>query len=75
VSASEQVGTTKSVVAGTSISLTCGRSSLVLEASGKITMAIEGGSSVVLADKNATITAPSGGVVVIQGGPEVHLNP
>jgi len=75
LSASEQVGVSKSVVAGTSISLTCGRSSLVLEASGKITMAIEGGSSVVLADKNTTVTAPSGGVVIIQGGPEVHLNP
>jgi type VI secretion system secreted protein VgrG len=74
-SQSEQVATDKSVVAGTSISLKCGRSSLVLEASGKITMAIEGGASVVLADKNATVTAPSGGVVVIQGGPEVHLNP
>lgn len=32
----EQVGTTKSVTAGTKISITCGAASIVLESSGKI---------------------------------------
>lgn len=75
ISSSEQVMLSKSVIAGTSISLRCGRSSLVLEASGKITLAVDGGASVVLDDKNATVSAPGGGSVVLQGGPDVHLNP
>lgn len=71
----EQVGMTKAVTVGESITFTCGRTSLVMEAAGKITLAIAGGARVVLDDKNALVEAAAGGAVVVKGGPEVHLNP
>jgi type VI secretion system secreted protein VgrG len=71
----ETVGKTKTVKVADKIEIVCGKSSATLEKEGKITWAIEGGASIVLDDKNITIQAGDGGVVVIQGGPDVHVNP
>jgi type VI secretion system secreted protein VgrG len=73
--ASEQVGMMKTVTAGTSIAFSCGASSLVLEASGKIILAVAGGGSIVLEGKDAMVASGEGGSVFVIGGPDVHVNP
>ncbi len=75
MTSTEEIGVAKTVVAGQKIEVVCGRSRLVLEQAGKITWEITGGAKIVLDDKNVNITAGEGGTVVIQGGPEVHVNP
>ncbi len=75
MSQSEQVGMTKKVNVGDKIDVVCGKASLSMEKAGRITWAIEGGASIVLEDKNIFITAGDGGLVVLKGGPEVHVNP
>jgi type VI secretion system secreted protein VgrG len=72
---SESVGVAKSVTVGETLSIVVGLASLSLEASGKITLAIADGASVVLDGQNVNVTAPSGGTVTIVGGPLVDINP
>jgi type VI secretion system secreted protein VgrG len=71
----EQIGLTKKVDVGEKLELVCGKSSIKMEKEGRITLAIEGGATVVLDDKSIVVAAAAGGVVVVQGGPNVHINP
>ena len=71
----ETVGMTKTVTVGQKLEMVCGKAKVALEAAGKITWEIDGGAKIVLEDKNITLTAGDGGTVVIQGGPDVHVNP
>ncbi len=57
------------------IVMTCGKATVTMESAGKITLAIDGGASIVLDDKNVNITAGGGGTVTIVGGPMVDINP
>ncbi len=74
-SQSESVATTKTVKAGDKIEIVCGKAKLTMEASGRIVWEIEGGASIELAGKDVLVTAGGGGVVVVKGGPNVHINP
>lgn len=71
----ETVGTTKTVTVGQKVTVTCGKASLTLDAAGQITWAIEGGATIVMKDKDIVLKSGGGGKIVLEGGPEVHLNP
>jgi len=72
---SETVGISKTVTVGEKIEMVCGKAKVVFEKAGKITWEIDGGAKIVLDDKNITIKAGGGGTVVIEGGPDVQVNP
>jgi type VI secretion system secreted protein VgrG len=72
----ESVGLNKSVTVGKELQMTCGQTKVTMEASGKITWAVEGGgASIMLDGVNVHITAGAGGTVTIIGGPLVDINP
>jgi len=69
------VGKTETVTVGDKYELVVGKAKLVLEKAGKITLATGDGATIVLNGKDIIISSGAKGVVVVQGGPEVHINP
>jgi type VI secretion system secreted protein VgrG len=71
----EQIGLTKTVTVGEKIELVCGKAKVVLEKEGTITWTVDGGATITLNGKDITLVAGTGGTIIIQGGPDVHVNP